>query len=150
MPNSVTLAPLTLADYAAVIDLWNACEGVRANESLDELARILDRNPGLCLVARVGASLVGAILCCHDGRRGYLYHLGVLPSFRRLGIATQLVNRCLNELANLGIRRCTIFLIRGNADGEAFWRRHGWRERSDLVAFARDLAPVANGTPPSV
>jgi ribosomal protein S18 acetylase RimI-like enzyme len=139
MTDSFQLDPLTLADYAAVIDLWNACEGVRANETPEELARILDRNPGLCLVARVGASLAGAILCCHDGRRGYLYHLGVHPSFRRLGIATQLVDRCLAELAHLGIRRCTIFLIRGNADGEAFWRRHGWRERTDLVAFARDL-----------
>jgi N-acetylglutamate synthase len=145
MTDSFQLAPMILADYAAVIDLWNACEGVRANETEGELARILDRNPGLCLVARVGPSLAGAILCCSDGRRGYLYHLGVHPSFRRLGIATQLVDRCLAELAHRGIRRCTIFLIRGNADGEAFWRRHGWRERTDLVAFARDLPTVGRG-----
>jgi ribosomal protein S18 acetylase RimI-like enzyme len=85
------------------------------------------------------AALAGAVLCCHDGRRGYLYHLGVHSDHRRRGIATKLVDRCLAELARLGIRRCTIFLIRGNADGEAFWRSHGWRERTDLVAFARDL-----------
>ena len=130
---------MSAADHAAVISLWNACEGVRANESPDELARILDRNPGLCLVARAGSELSGAILCCHDGRRGYLYHLGVHPDFRRQGIATQLVDRCLAELARLGIRRCTIFLIRGNSDGEAFWRSHGWRERTDLVALCGDL-----------
>ncbi|MCI0357393.1 MAG: GNAT family N-acetyltransferase [Planctomycetaceae bacterium] len=149
MTDSVQLAAMTLADYQPVMDLWSACEGVRASESREELARILDRNPGLCLVARAGGSggnaalagpsLAGAILCCHDGRRGYLYHLGVAPGFRRQGIATQLVDRCLAELARLGIRRCTIFLIRGNADGEAFWRQHGWRERTDLVAFAKDL-----------
>src|SRR4029453_487904 len=139
MPPPLLLQPMTAADYAAVIALWNVCEGVRANETPAELARILDRNPGLCLVVRAGSALAGAILCCHDGRRGYLYHLGVHPDFRRQGIATELVDRCLAELARLGIRRCTIFLIRGNADGEAFWRRHGWRERTDLVAFARDL-----------
>ena len=139
MPDPFALEPMTLADHAAVIELWNACEGVRANETREELARILERNPGLCLVARAGQELAGAILCCHDGRRGYLYHLGVHPGFRRLGIGTRLVDRCLAELTGLGIRRCTIFLIRGNADGEAFWRRHGWRERVDLVAFARDL-----------
>jgi ribosomal protein S18 acetylase RimI-like enzyme len=142
------IEPMTTLDHAAVIDLWNACEGVRANETPDELARILERNPGLCLVARntVARSgsepqqrLAAAILCCHDGRRGYLYHLGVHPDFRRQGLATQLVDRCLAELARLGIRRCTIFLIRGNAEGEAFWRKSGWRERVDLVAFAKDL-----------
>jgi ribosomal protein S18 acetylase RimI-like enzyme len=139
---------MTTGDYAAVIDLWNACEGVRANETPEELARILDRNPGLCLVARETVArsdsgnsqrLAAAILCCHDGRRGYLYHLGVHPDFRRRGLATALVDRCLAELSRLGIRRCTIFLIRGNAEGEAFWRNHGWRERVDLVAFAKDL-----------
>jgi ribosomal protein S18 acetylase RimI-like enzyme len=139
MTDPILIEPMQLADHAAVIQLWNSCEGVRANESPDELARILDRNPGLCLVARCGQSLAGAILCCHDGRRGYLYHLGVHREFRRRGIATQLVDRCLAELSRLGIRRCTIFLIRGNAEGEAFWRSHGWRERTDLVAFARDL-----------
>lgn len=138
------IEPMTAGDYAAVIDLWNACEGVRANETPEELARILARNPGLCLVARSGKlssqqRLAAAILCCHDGRRGYLYHLGVHPDFRRQGLATELVDRCLAELARLGIRRCTIFLIRGNADGEAFWRKSGWRERVDLVAFAKDL-----------
>ena len=139
MVDGIHIEPMQAADHSAVIALWNACVGVRANESPEELARILDRNPGLCLVARAKQALAGAILCCHDGRRGYLYHLGVDPSFRRQGIATQLVDRCLAELAHLGIRRCTIFLIRGNANGEAFWRNHGWRERTDLVAFARDL-----------
>jgi ribosomal protein S18 acetylase RimI-like enzyme len=133
------LEPMTVADYTAVMALWSGCEGVRASETPEELDRILDRNPGLCLVARAGGELAGAVLCCHDGRRGYLYHLGVAPPFRRLGIATALVDRCLGQLTQLGIRRCTIFLVAGNRDGEAFWRNHGWRERTDLVAFAKDL-----------
>jgi ribosomal protein S18 acetylase RimI-like enzyme len=135
------IEPMIAADHPAVLALWNSCEGVRANETPEELARILDRNPGLCPVVRVGGELAGAILCGHDGRRGYLYHLGVAARFRRQGIATALVEHCLARLAALGIRRCTIFLIAGNAAGEAFWRKGGWFERTDLVAFAKDLAP---------
>jgi ribosomal protein S18 acetylase RimI-like enzyme len=134
------LEPMTPADHAAVLALWNGCEGVRASETPEELARILARNPDLCPVARVGGVLAGAVLCGHDGRRGYLYHLGVAPEFRRLGIATALVEHCLGRLAAQGITRCTIFLIRGNAAGEAFWRKGGWFERTELVAFARDLS----------
>jgi N-acetylglutamate synthase len=138
------LEPMTAADYGAVIELWNTCEGVRANETPEEFARILDRNPGLCLVARLNGALVAAILCCHDGRRGYLYHLGVQPNLRRQAIATRLVDRCLSTLAKLGIRRCTIFVVRDNQAGQAFWRRYvwksrSWRERTDLVAFSLEL-----------
>jgi N-acetylglutamate synthase len=117
------LEPMTPSDHAAVLALWNSCEGVRAGESEEEFARILARNPDLCPLARVGEQLAGAVLCGHDGRRGYLYHLGVAPQFRRLGIATALVEHCLARLAALGISRCTIFLIRGNTGGEAFWRQ---------------------------
>ena len=140
MPEpALKFEPMTVGDHWAVIALWNACEGVRASETPEELASILERNPGLCSVVRIAGELAGAILCCHDGRRGYLYHLGVAPAHRRRGIATALVEHCLSRLAALGIRRCTIFLIAGNAAGEAFWRNSGWRERTDLVAFAKDL-----------
>lgn len=136
------LEPMSASDHAAVLALWNACEGVRASETPEEFARILARNPGLCPVARVGESLAGAVLCGHDGRRGYLYHLGVAPQFRRMGIATALVEHCLTQLQQLGITRCTIFLIRGNAEGEAFWRKGGWFERTELVAYAKDLPTI--------
>ncbi len=140
IPPNLQLEPMTAADHQAVLDLWNACEGVRANETPEEFFRILDRNPGLCPLVRVKGELAGAILCCHDGRRGYLYHLGVAPKFRRQGIATALVEHCLAGLKALGLQRCTIFLIAGNAAGEAFWRQRGWFERTELVAFAKNLA----------
>ena len=140
MPDATLhIEPMTAGDHASVVALWNSCEGVRANETPDELARILERNPGLCSVVRVDGQLAGAVLCCHVGRRGYLYHLGVAHQFRRRGIATALVDHCLARLAELGIRRCTIFLIAGNAEGEAFWRKGGWFERKELVAFGKDL-----------
>ena len=133
------VAAMTPADYDDVMDLWNACEGVRVNESLEELTRILRRNPGLSTVVRRGEHVVAAVLCCHDGRRGYLYHLGVAAEFRQRGLASQLVDHCLERLKAEGISRCSIFLIVGNESGEAFWRRTGWRERSDLKTFARDF-----------
>ena len=39
----------------------------------------------------------------HDGRRGYLYHLAVVPDFRQRGIASGLVIACLAKLRLNGI-----------------------------------------------
>ena len=50
-----------------------------------------------------------------------------------------IVEHSLAMLKEAGIRRCSIFLVVNNAGGEAFWTRLGWRERTDLKAFARDL-----------
>lgn len=122
------------------MDLWNSSPGVRVNEPRAEFERILRRNPGLGTAAWKGNELAGAVLCCHDGRRGYLYHLAVAEKFRRRGLARAIVDRCLQLLTAEGIQRCTIFLIADNEAGKTFWLNHGWRERTDLVAFARDLA----------
>jgi N-acetylglutamate synthase len=141
LPSDFQLRPMSPDDYGGVLALWNTCEGVRANETREEFDRILERNPGLSGVIRQGDELAAAVLCCHDGRRGYLYHLGVAPQFRKMSLGRVLVEHSLAQLQALGIRRCTIFLIADNKPGEAFWTRTGWRERTDLKAFARDLAP---------
>lgn len=137
--SSWLLRELVPADYQPVMDLWNDTPGVRATESPEEFARILTRNPGLSCVARDGDEIVAAILCCHDGRRGYLYHLAVAESHRRQGIARSMVDRCLALLTQLGITRCTLFVVADNEDGTAFWKHTGWRERVDLKTMAKDL-----------
>ena len=131
--------PMTASDYDDALALWNACEGVRAAETREEFERILNRNSGLSAVIRRGPKLAAAVLCCHDGRRGYLYHLGVAAEFRHLGLGRALVEHSLARLKEQGISRCSILLVAGNQVGEAFWKGIGWRERTDLKVLACDL-----------
>lgn len=137
--TSFQLRDLRADDHAAALALWNRCEGVRANESAEEFARILARNPGCSSAAEAEGRLVGAVLCCHDGRRGYLYHLGVDADHRRAGIGEALVTRSLDRLREQQIARCSIHLIVGNEIGERFWKKIGWRFRDDLLVMAIDL-----------
>jgi ribosomal protein S18 acetylase RimI-like enzyme len=133
------LRDLRHGDYEPVMALWNSAPGVRTSESPEEFQRILARNPGLACAAEAEGQFVGAVLACHDGRRGYLYHLAVAEPHRQQGIARAMVDRCLQRLQAIGIERCSIHLIVDNESGAAFWKQIGWRERTDLKVMCRDL-----------
>jgi putative acetyltransferase len=135
----ITVSAMTACDLDAVLGLWGQVEGVGLNESdtPDQLRAYLDRNPGLSLIARDGPRLVGAVLCGHDGRRGYLHHLAVLPEYRGRGLGRQMVETCLMELGTMGIFKCNIFLYADNEPGQRFWNRCGWIARNDLKVLQR-------------
>lgn len=142
LPAGVTVREFRLNDYDAALALWRACEGIGLNESdsREAIGRFLERNPRLSLVAYDAQGLLaGAVLCGHDGRRGYLHHLAVAASQRRKGLGRALVERCLHRLKVAGIPKCTIFLYASNTEGRAFWLRQGWLTRDDLVVVQRPL-----------
>ncbi|HUE73958.1 MAG TPA: GNAT family N-acetyltransferase [Pirellulaceae bacterium] len=139
MQREWQLEELTQDDYEAAMRLWNASPGVNANETAEEFARILARNPGMSFCVRAGGQLIGAVFCGHDGHRGFLYHLAVEPAYRQQGIARLLVDRCLARLAEEGIRRVSIHLFTDNDGGAAFWRQTGWRARPNVLVMSKDL-----------
>lgn len=123
-----------IEDYDAVVALWRRTEGVGLNESDTRraIAAYLRRNPRFSFVAEKNGRLIGAVLCGHDGRRGYLHHLAVARQHRQQGIGRQLVNACLAKLRQARIQRCNIFIFANNNAGIKFWVHHGWKPRTEL------------------
>ncbi|MCF5585973.1 GNAT family N-acetyltransferase, partial [Pseudomonas syringae] len=110
----ITIRTMTMDDYDAVIQLMSSTPGIsiRDADSRESTARYLERNPGMSFVAEAEGVLCGCVMCGHDGRRGYLQHLIVLPEYRRRGIAHELVERCLECLDALGIYKCHLDVMK--------------------------------------
>jgi len=92
---------LTIKNCEEVLSLWQSTEGVGLDRDVDTKERIgiyLQRNPGLSFAAFEKGKVLGAVLCGHDGRRGYLHHLTVAEAHRNEGIGTALVDKF--EIAN--------------------------------------------------
>ena len=130
------IAEMTMAEYDEAFALWEAADGVGLHpeecDSREGVARYLARNPGTCFVARDGPKLVAAALCGSDGRRGYLNHLAVAVGYRRRGLGTALVGRCMAALRQMGILRCNLFVFAANETAMAFWHNLGWRRYEDF------------------
>jgi putative acetyltransferase len=133
------------SDLDDVLTLWKEIEGIglSPSDTVERISRYLECNPGLSFVAYDGPVLVAAMLCGHDGRRGYIHHLAVLDGHRRHGIGQELVRRCLARLRSEGIEKCHLFVLGHNDVALRFWERSGWRRRTDLEMFSKETGPEA-------
>jgi len=142
----VELREMTIDDHAEAVTLWQATEGLilDAEDSPEAIARYLDRNPGLSFVAIDEGTLVGTILCGHDGRRGMLRHLAVKATHRSQGIARGLIAKCLEGLRRQGIAKCNAFVLEDNEEGQAIWERLGFAklERRFCIMQTRTDGPA--------
>jgi len=137
--NDVKIKEMNIKDYGLVIDLWERTEGIGLSsaDSRENISAFLKRNPGFSFIAQNGSEIVGAVLCGHDGRRGYLHHLAVRKDQRLKGIGKELVQSCIQKLRMAGIEKCHLFVFKENREGLEFWSKNGWQIRHDLNIMSR-------------
>lgn len=132
---------MNIEDYNQIISLWEKTEvlGKSSADEKENLIFFLQRNPELNYVYKINNIIVGTILCGHDGRRGYIYHLTVDKNFRNQGIANLLINKSLSQLEELNINKCHLFVFKKNDSGINFWNKNGWEKRNDILMFSKLL-----------
>ena len=128
-------------DYEAAVELWKRVEGLDIAEGDDResIRRFLGQNRGLSRVATDGSTIVGAALCGHDGRRGYIYHLAVDPAYQGRQLGKRLVEECLAGLRRAGLERANILVAKDNPRGRDFWRRTGWEDLEGAAPMGIDV-----------
>lgn len=137
----VTIRPMEQTDIPVALRVWQETSGrARAVDTPDGLARYVAHNPGLCQVAEQGGAMLGVLVGGHDGRRGFLHHVGVQQSVRRHGVGRALVDCYLAALKEQGISRLHLMLRQSNAVGLRFWKAYGCRERANTVVISLVLS----------
>lgn len=138
---------MVIDDYEAVFDLWTKTEwmGLRSlDDSREGIGQFLKRNPETCFVSLNAAHVTGAILCGHDGRRGYIYHTVVHPDYRRQGIGTALTEAAVAALQKEGITRVCLNVMEQNESGKRFWTHRGWEKKDFLGFYSKSITEKEN------
>ena len=134
----ITIRPMIIEDYDEVYAMW-LITSKRALSSADErgqIERYLKRNEGLSQVAVIDGKIVGTVLAGHDGRRGFIHHMAVLPEYRRRHIGHALAEKAIEKIKSEGIEKTHIFCYRDNETGQKFWRDFGFVKRDDIFDFS--------------
>ncbi|MBC8320963.1 MAG: GNAT family N-acetyltransferase [Bacteroidetes bacterium] len=94
-------------DYHTLIKLWE--EGglpykPLGRDSRESIEKEVKNNCNKFLFAQIEGQYVGSVLVTHDGRKGWINRVVVLPEYQHKGIARKLVESAENWLKQQGIR----------------------------------------------
>ncbi|MBQ6229895.1 MAG: GNAT family N-acetyltransferase [Eubacterium sp.] len=128
---------VTIDDYDAIFELWNASEQSRralnpVDDTREGIDRYLKRNPNTCFAAVMDGKIIGVILTGHDGRRAIVHHMCVHPDYRRMGIAGRLVSEAEEALKAEGIQKIFGLVFKDNDTANDFWESQGYSLRTNL------------------
>lgn len=138
----ISIEEMRISDLEQARVLWSNIPELSFSpefDSTERLTRFLDRNPGLSTIARVEDSIIGAVLCGNDGRRGFIYHAGVEATFRKQGIAHKMVLRCFEMLRREHIDNCFLFTSKSNLCAQEFWQSMGFYNAPQIMYHSRSI-----------
>jgi ribosomal protein S18 acetylase RimI-like enzyme len=139
--DAILIREMTIGDYDRMIALWKRTNGIGLSDAdtKENIHHFLVRNPGLSFVCESEKAIIGTVLCGHDGRRGYVYHLAVDDAKRKQGVGKKLMASALEKLRQQRIAKCHLFLYSDNEDAMRFYERTGWMRRCNLLIYSKDL-----------
>ena len=125
-------------DYDQIYSMWQITSKRALSEadSRQGIEKYLARNPGMSMVAEIDGKIVGTVLAGHDGRRGFIHHMAVMPQFRRHGIGKKLAKAATDKIFEDGIDKIHIFFYQNNETGQSFWRDFGFEKREDVFVYS--------------
>ena len=132
----------SMRDYEEVRRVWEESGlEIRAGDSRDEVRRKVSRDRDLFLVAEEGGRIVGTAMGAWDGRRGWIYHLGVLPEHQRRGIGRMLVGEIEKKMIAKGVPKVNAIIFSDNAASLALFRSLGFILERRSVLHGKMLRP---------
>ena len=144
--EAMTIRVSNAGDYDELIALWKASASEispRGREAREAFARHIARFPGLSLVALDGGRVVGVVLGSHDGRKGWISRLAVLPAYRRRGVAAALVTACDTAIRAEGIEIVAALVEADNPASAALFRKLGYSDEISVHYFRKLSHPEA-------
>ena len=125
--KNLTIRPFAIADSEEVIAIWQACGlTVPWNDPHKDIARKMEVNPELFLVAEVDGRIAGTVMGGYEGHRGWINYLAVAPDFQRQRIGVALMQEVEAKLQALGCPKINLQVRPDNNTVLAFYRGLGY------------------------
>ncbi len=128
------------SDYDAVVDLWRL-SGLKysgsGRDSREAVLTQLGRPSSIFFVAEREGRIVAAALCTHDGRKGWINRLAVLPKCQRMGVGGMMVREAERRFRELGLEVYSCLIMADNERSQQMFAHLGYVRQDDVVYYSK-------------
>ena len=123
--------------YDEVVGLWRkAGVEIVSSDTIDEVTRVLNRNPDLFLIGKLHEKVIAVVIGAFDGRRGYVHHLAVDPDYQKMGYGKTIMEALIEQFRTKNIPKVHLFIEKSNKSVIKFYSNLGWDMRADLIMMS--------------
>lgn len=139
-PDEILIREMKISDYDDVIRLWDEAKLHYRPLGRDTKNRIqaeLELHETEYIVAEHNGRIIGSVLGTHDGRKGWINRLAVLPEYRRQHIGEKLVNEVETRLTKKGIDITACLIESWNEISMGVFEKLGYTSHRDIIYFSK-------------
>ena len=128
-------------EAATVLSFWKeAAEGTSITDDVAGVRGLIERDPEALILAESQGRVVGSVIAGYDGWRCSLYRLAVLPSHRRQGVSTALLQAAEQRFLAVGGRRGDAMVLEANERAQRAWAAAGYHREDHWRRWVKPFA----------
>ncbi len=140
--KNLIIREYSIEDYDSLIKLWNLSElpyKPKGRDSKENITKEIKQKRSFFLLMELEGELIGSILATHDGRKGWINRLAILPEYRKSGFATKLIKEAEKKLINAGIGIIACLIENWNTSSMKFFKKSGYKSHIDIIYFTKRI-----------
>jgi len=129
-----------IEEYDILIELWEKA-GLPyrplGRDSKENISKQIEQPNISFLFVESEEKIVGSIIISHDGRKGWINRVAILPEYRKLGIASLLIDDAEKRLKEIGIDIVACLIEDWNIQSLKLFDNLGYIRHSDIIYFTK-------------
>ncbi len=132
---------MTMSDFPQSYSLWQKTpvELQVFEKEQNEVKQMIHLNPDTCLVGIHKENIIGTILGLYNGRRAWIYHLAVDPTYQKKGYGTMLLQTVEDIFHKKGVNAILLWLEYSNLANLPFYLKKDYTIYHDALALRKKL-----------
>jgi len=142
--KKLTIRILKPSECNSLIDIWiKASLPIKpeGRDLEDNIKRQIQLDNNRFFVVEIDDKLVGAIIASHNGRKGWINRLAVLPEFSGRGIATALINKAEDFFLSNNIKIFACLIEDWNDVSMKFFQDRNYIGHKDIIYLTKKTDP---------
>lgn len=130
------------SEYNSLINIWIKASlpfKPHGRDTAENILKQIQLENNRFYVAEIDNKLAGAIIASHNGRKGWINRLAVLPEFRKKGIASALIKKAEEFFQSNNIMIFACLIEDWNNQSADFFMHKDYIEHKDIIYFTKKL-----------